>query len=363
MILGKMPPPYIGPAVATKILLDSKLNERFDLTHFDTKLNERVEDMGTLKWSKLGAIRNMYRRFRLDLDMYRPDLALIPIGQTTAGFFKDIPLIRAAAKSGTKVLLHLRGSAFRDWYDGLDPARRIVVKHALAAADGVIVLGDNLRELFHGLFVETVIYAVPNGGNYVFPERKSAALRITYLANYLPGKGLAELLAALYILDGRRGIPSFEFVGYGQWDDEDYRKKCMEMASGLSFSCRLNSAVSGDEKWQALADTDVFVFAPVAPEGHPWSIVEALAARLPILATDRGAIRQSVIDGQNGFLLDEPDPQALADRLEMLLRDEELRSRMAVRSGELYRSGFTEDAMIEKLAEVISKTLEGSCAG
>lgn len=363
LILGKIPPPYIGPAVATKILLDSKLKERFDLAHFDTKLNERVEDMGTLKWSKLRAIRNMYRRFRSDLKLHRPDLVLIPIGQTTAGFFKDIPLIRAAAKSGAKVVLHLRGSAFRDWYDGLGPMRKLAVKRTLAEADAVIVLGENLRGLFRGLFAESAIHAVPNGGDYGFPKRTNQTLRITYLANYLPGKGLAEVLDALRILDGRNGIPSFEFVGYGQWDDEDYRKTCTKMASELCFTCRLNSGISGDEKWQALADSDIFVFAPVAPEGHPWSIVEALAAHLPIVATDRGAIRQNVLDGQNGFLLDDPVPEALADRLEILLKDGELRSRMAEKSGEIHRSGFTETAMIEKLSEVIFKTLDGSCVG
>jgi len=39
LILGKLPPPYFGPAVATRILLNSRLNRRYTLHHLDTGLN------------------------------------------------------------------------------------------------------------------------------------------------------------------------------------------------------------------------------------------------------------------------------------------------------------------------------------
>lgn len=362
MILGKVPPPYIGPAVATRIILESSLAERFSLVHFDTKLNERVEDLGTLKWSKIDAIRRMYSRFRSDLRRHRPDLVLIPIGQTTAGFFKDLPLIRSAVNSGAKVVVQLRGSAFRTWYDRLDPLRKGAVKRALASVHGAIVLGENLRYIFSGLIPDENIFVVPNGGDYQFPPRKNRNLRITYLANYLPGKGLAEVLTALKILESRRGLPAFEFVGYGQWDSATYEQKCRALASELNIPCRLEPAIGVDRKWQALADSDIFVFAPVSPEGHPWSVVEASAAGLPVVATDRGAIRQNVLDGVNGHLLGDPDPEALADALERLLKDEPTRLRMGRNSETLHREQFSEAAMVDRLTDVITQTLQITCA-
>jgi hypothetical protein len=48
LILGKLPPPYMGPAVATWILLNSSLKDHFEVLHLDTRINSSLETMG--KW-------------------------------------------------------------------------------------------------------------------------------------------------------------------------------------------------------------------------------------------------------------------------------------------------------------------------
>ncbi len=356
LILGKLPPPYIGPAVATKIILESRLIESFRLFHFDTRINADVAQMGRFQLSKFGRIRRLYSAFRQKLKMSAPSIVLVPISQTATGFFKDVPFIRMAGASGAKVLVQLRGSEFRDWYDGLDALRRSFVRNQLLKAHGVIVLGENLRWIFKDLFPEARIFVVPNGGDYSFPERKNQILCITYIANYLPGKGLYELLQALNILAENYDLPDFIFHAYGSWNNEAYKKSCMELAKNLPF-CHLHDSISGDAKWQALADADIFVFAPKSPEGHPWSIVEALAAGLPIVSTDRGAISQSVVDGENGFLLDHPKPEMIAAVLHRLLCNIELRKSMAKASRLKYLAEFTADAMVEKLGGVFHQTI------
>ena len=358
LILGKLPPPLMGPAIATKILLDSDLNEDFELHHFDTKINSDVADMGRFKWDKINSIRNLYKRFDSEITRIKPQLVLIPIGQTTAGFFKDIPLIKKAANSGAKVVVQLRGSEFKTWFDSLDTLRKRMVLASLNRCSGVIVLGDNLRSLFKGLVDDEKIFVVSNGGDYDFPERKSGALRILYLANYLPGKGINELLKALVMLNSR-GV-EFDFQGYGSWDNEEYKAECVQLTSGFS-NITLNGSISGEAKWQALADADIFVFAPKAPEGHPWSLVEASAAGLPIISTDRGAIRQNVIDRENGFLLENPEPNIIAERLAELLENPQLQQKMGEASRRLYESNFTSSSMTTKMKSVFQTILDKSC--
>ncbi len=358
LILGKLPPPYIGPAVATKIIMESHLNDQFKLLHFDTRINENVSDMGTFRFSKISTIRDLYRAFRQKITHTKPDLVLIPIGQTAAGFFKDISFIRIAAATGARVLLQLRGSEFRVWYDGLDLLRKRVVRTQLRKADGVIVLGENLRWIFKDLFSDDRIFVVPNGGDFIFPERKNQTLRITYLANYLPGKGLLELLEALFLMT-QKSLPAFEFHAYGSWNNPAYRQKCLEMANRPEMAhCHIHGDVSGFEKWQALADSDIFVFAPKSPEGHPWSIVEAMAAGLPIISTNRGAIVQSVVHSHNGFLFENPEPALIADALEQLLDDPEMRKNMGRASRQNYLAEFTADRMVENLGAVFHKLIQ-----
>lgn len=358
LIMGKLPPPYMGPAVATKIILESSLKERFDLHHFDTRINASVADMGRFKFSKLSTIRALYSAFRQKLQQARPSLVLIPIGQTAAGFFKDLPFIRMAAASGARVLVQLRGSEFRDMYEGLDPLRKMMVRRAFRKIDGAIVLGENLRYIFEGLLPPERIHVVPNGGDFHFPERKNHSLRVTYLANCLPGKGLKELLQGIELLAKEGGFAPFEFCAYGSWDNAAYRADCEAIAAQAHMAhCRLMGPVSGDAKWQALADSDIFVFAPKAPEGHPWSLIEAAAAGLPLISTDRGAIGQNVVDGHNGYLLNDPEPALLAEALRKLLVDPALRKSMGKASRKLYEERFTGAEMARRLEDVIERVV------
>ena len=73
----------------------------------------------------------------------------------------------------------------------------------------------------------------------------------------------------------------------------------------------------------------MLLFPPVEPEGHPRVVLEALAAGLPVITTDRGAIAETVVEGESGFVLDHPVPDELAARVLRLLRDPELRDRMS----------------------------------
>ncbi len=362
LIMGKLPPPYMGPAVATEIILKSKLRERFELHHFDTRINRSVAEMGKFRLSKLAVLGRMYAAFRQKMKGVKPDVVLIPIAQTPSGFLKDIPFIRIAEAEGARVLIQLRGSEFRDMYFSLGPLRQKLVRSAMQRVHSAIVLGEKLRYIFEDFLPEDRIFAVPNGGDFHFPDdegvrmqRKDRTLRVTYLANYLPGKGLLELLQALELLSQEPGLPQFEFCAYGSWDNAAYRARCEAIASQPRMAhCLLPGPISGEAKWQALADSDIFVFAPKAPEGHPWSLIEAAAAGLPLISTDRGAIGQNVVDGHNGFLLPHPEPQLLAEALRKLLSDAELRAQMGRASRGLYEAQYTEARMVERLGDALA---------
>jgi glycosyltransferase involved in cell wall biosynthesis len=76
-----------------------------------------------------------------------------------------------------------------------------------------------------------------------------------------------------------------------------------------------------------LASSDVFVLSSRS-EGFPISILEAMAAGLPVVATDVGGIAEAVVDGETGLLVPPGNPEALAAALERLVDDVELRRRL-----------------------------------
>jgi glycosyltransferase involved in cell wall biosynthesis len=90
---------------------------------------------------------------------------------------------------------------------------------------------------------------------------------------------------------------------------------------------------------ELLAGADAFVLSSVS-EGMPISVLEAMAAGLPVVATQVGGVPELVADGETGFLVPPGEPQALADALRRLLADQDLRQRLGDAGLERVRRSF-----------------------
>jgi len=360
LILGKLPPPYMGPAIATQILLQSGLNNHFRLIHLDTRINPSLDSLG--KWSIRKVVKSIQLYFRMLRICFtqKPELILIPISQTSTGFLKDFIFILIGKLSGRKIILQLRGSNFVNWQSKSSSVMRAVVKTAMKCANGIIVLGNNLRFIFKDYFPDERIFAIPNGGNFKIPERVKAneeKVSLLFLANLFDAKGIRDVIDAIRILNQQmKGRFTLDVVG--KWLEEGTRNYCMKQIADHELPVLVHETTSGDEKMNYYASADIFIFTPREPEGHPWVIVEAMAAGLPIIATDKGAITESVINGANGFIVPDYDPQAIADRLTLLINDASLRKKMAAKSLEYYHEKFTEDKMVDNYVRCFNQLIQ-----
>ncbi len=358
LILGKLPPPYMGPSVATQILLQSSLRNNFRLSHVDTKTFGSLSELG--RWSVKKIFRNIAIYFELlgKCIFKRPKLVLIPISQTTTGFLKDSVFIAIALITFRKVVLHLRGSDFRRWYDSRGAFLRMYIRLIIRQTNGVIVLGNNLKYLFHGILKERKIFVCPNGGNYSIKKINvnNKKRQILYLANLNRAKGIEDLLLAVKILRERK-VEGFEVNVAGDWLSDELKRTCEQLVRESSLPVSFYPPASGETKMKLFGAADIFVFAPRDPEGHPWVIVEAMAAALPIIATDRGAIVESVIDGENGFIVPLNSPAVIAEKLESLITDNALREGMSESSLRFYKEKFTEEKMVSNLKKIFTAVI------
>lgn len=83
-------------------------------------------------------------------------------------------------------------------------------------------------------------------------------------------------------------------------------------------------------------------------EGLPLSILEAMRAGLPVIASDVGGVREAVEEGVNGFLIPSGDKSLLSARLRQLIQDPVLRDRMGQESRRKFRQEFTLSRMVEE---------------
>ena len=358
LILGKLPPPYYGPAIATQIILNSSLNNHFDIKHLATNLNEQVEGIESFRLRKIFASIQFYAQLVKIVRRAHPEIVLVPISQSTIGFVKDSAFILISKWLRKKVIIHLRGSNFGNWLDQSNSMVRCYVKYMLKKSVGVIVLGENLKYLFKNYFPPDRIFVVPNGADYPFEpayEKEHVEIRILFLSNLLSSKGIEDFLSALQLLQNDGRLFCADIVG--TWCEDLTKINCHRMIQNNKLCIKFHPPAYNERKINFFLNSDIFVFTPRMPEGHPWVIIEAMAAGLPIISTDQGAITESVIDGVNGFIVETHNPQQIAEKIKFLLENPDIRIQMGRESRRLYLEKFTEDKMVENLTRVFNTVL------
>lgn len=83
-----------------------------------------------------------------------------------------------------------------------------------------------------------------------------------------------------------------------------------------------------------------------------------MAAGLPIITTDQGAICETVLDRVNGFIIPKASPDAIAEKIVCLLRDDDLRRHMGQASRERFLKHYTLDRWGDRMLEVFEQALD-----
>ena len=100
-----------------------------------------------------------------------------------------------------------------------------------------------------------------------------------------------------------------------------------------------------------MADFDIFAL-PSDYEGLPYTLIEAMANQLPVVATDCSGNRELVRNGENGFLVPRGDSDSMAKKLAKLVGDRDLRRKMGADSYVKYLKNYTKSTMIKSTREL-----------
>lgn len=385
LIIGPTPPPYIGPAVATKAILESDLKNRFALLHSDTSDRRSIRHIGKLDFRNIYlTLLHIFKLFCLLLTAYPVRLIYFPICQSVRGYLRDMAVIFLSWIFGCRVIIHLRGGYFRTLYEQSNLFIKFMIKFSLLFVRRAIVLGESLKYIFDGLVPKERIVVVPNGlaEDYITEEDLNKAQknkidqidrlicvnqcqylrpsvnRVLFLSNLMLSKGLFDIIQSVpEVVRNQKGV---EFIFAGEFDEaENVHRETLQYINGhgLNSYIKFMGTTTGKTKKDLLLSSDIFAF-PTYAEGQPWVIIEAMAAGLPIITTDQGCIKEMVIDGENGFIVDKHSPEQIAEKIILLLKDENLRRRMGRKSRERFLRYYTKDKFINGLAQVFTEVLK-----
>lgn len=186
-------------------------------------------------------------------------------------------------------------------------------------------------------------------------EHRGPGERILFVARLAELKGLAVLLEALVTI--RKVHPEAHLTVVG---DGPERERFEQLADrlGLSGAVRFAGYRSQAEVADHLAETDVFVL-PSYAEGVPVTLMEAMGSAIPVIATQVGGVTELVDDGVNGFVVRPGDVGALADRLELLVGDPDLRRRLGTAGRQTVVTEFSNAPEAARLARLFADARAG----
>ncbi|MGQ9722106.1 MAG: glycosyltransferase family 4 protein [Candidatus Jordarchaeum sp.] len=361
--MGQLPPPYMGPTIATQVILGSKLKDEFEIIFLDMSDHRDLSRLNKVDLSNIVSAIKIYFAFCALILWHKPRLVYLPICQTTLGYLRDVPFILIAKLFKCRIICHLRGGNFRRWYLASMPLMRWVVNRVHSFVDAQIVLGENLRFLFEGIIPMERIFVVPNGANIEIGKESATVsynknkIIVLFLSNFLREKGLLDVM--LTVRSIYKHTPDIEFIFAGEWVNKKVKREVGNfLKENPDLPVKIMIAVDHKIKRELLLSADIFTLPTFYPtEGHPWAIIEAMAAGLPIITTNQGAITESVQDGVNGFIVEKRNPGQIAEKIKFLVDFPNIRKKMGEASRKIYLEKFTEDKMVQRLSFVFNTIL------
>lgn len=253
---------------------------------------------------------------------------------------------------GIPVIVHLHGSEFRVWFDGLDAAKKKEVRRFLRRCAAVIVLGSSWERELRAIEPAAKLFLLPNTVNVDVPtvSWQDGKNKILFLGALIRRKAVADLLEAMKRVVDKGTLDGWELVVAGSGPEEvTLKEKC----SRLRLDGRVTFAgwVDGSSKESLLRSCQMLVL-PSHNEGLPVAVLEAITHGMPVVATSVGDMALAVEDGGNGHLVEPGDVSALAEGIADLASDRVRWERAANRSREIALERFDERGYAGALAAI-----------
>ena len=299
---------------------------------------------------------------------YRPDVLFL--NSSRAGFIGSLASVFPTRINALKIVYRIGGWTFNDPWPKWKRWLWIVLEWLSAKWKDVIIVNnqhdlEQAKKLKIKPRMQTVL--IHNGievykldlmrseeartrlfekATKLFGRNIIAKNVIGTIANFYPTKGLEYLIQAANYL---RDIDDIVFFIIG---DGELRPELEKMIQEKGLEKKVFLLGQIPDAYRFLPAFDVFVL-PSVKEGFPWALIEAMSAKLPVIATDVGAIPEIIDDRKNGLLIKPRDSAGLADKIKEVLEKDRLRNELGIQAHQTVLFKFELDKMVKKVEELL----------
>lgn len=173
--------------------------------------------------------------------------------------------------------------------------------------------------------------------------------KVIMVARFDDQKDQITLIQALGLLKNKNFV--MEFIGSGPT-----LEFCKEEANKLGLADKIKFLGQQRNVKDFLNSSDIFVLS-TNYEGFPLTILEAMRAKLPVIATDVGGNNESIIDKKIGFLTKKNNAEDLSRAISTLIDDRNLAIEMGKCGYERFITEFTHDLMLKKILKIYADVM------
>lgn len=352
------PPPIHGSSVVGEQIRNSELlKESLDGHFINLNTSKKMSDIGRVGITKIFKYLGVIRRVVVALLLHRPKICYIAITAKGMAFYKDVIIVFIVKIYGAKIVYHMHNKGVSNCQDGF--IHNILYKLVFNNSS-VIILSKYLYPDIEKYVNRERVYICFNGVQDL--DRKhyynqNHVVEILFLSNLIESKGVFILVEACKLLKEKNLSFNCKVAGgEGDVSGDEFILKVEKL--NLQDCVEYVGKKYGREKEDLFSRADIFAFPTYYHnECFPLVLLEAMQFSIPIVSTYEGGISDIVEDEKTGFLVNQQDVQALANKLETLILDRNLRIAMGSAGRERFEEKFTSSHFENRMNEILNSVL------
>jgi glycosyltransferase involved in cell wall biosynthesis len=268
--------------------------------------------------------------------------------EATRGFWRDALFMALAIAARRPIILQLHGGGFQRFYDGADGLARASIRFLLDHAALIVVPCEAVGVWTRGVARRAQVVCVPDPVAPVqAPQHGGRPSLVLFLARLDPANGVFDLLEALSGV--RAAVPGLRLMCAGEGDRAAVARYAERL--GIADMVRFTGWVGPSAKRALLESAMVFAL-PSYDEALPVSLLEAMAAGVPVVVSPVGGVPEVVVDGVSGFFAAPGDIASLRRLITKLLTDRPLGERIGAAARDSVRLRCAPERALAKLGEL-----------
>ncbi|MEJ2615463.1 MAG: glycosyltransferase family 4 protein [Ignavibacteriaceae bacterium] len=359
LILAQIPPPYHGQLIMQQYLVNATW-EWCEKIFVQLDFSKSAAEVGNFRFNKIFRLINIVIKvWRIRLKG-KPDIIFYPpSGPHKIPFYRDVLILVFTRWCTRKIVFQFHAGGFDILLKKLNPIEKHLAHIAYKNANATIILSPKFKDEIKWIKPKKV-YVVPNGIKDHFKFSTAVKSNINDTAILTVGmiseaKGIFISIETARILKEKNYKFIWNFIGSFQSVELKQEIESKILKYGLMDFVNFPGSLFGKEKISIYSNADLFCFPSFDNEAMPLVLLEAMMMSLPIVATNWRGIPDVIDNKKNGLLVPIKDSIKLAEAIEKIINNRELRNKLAENARKKYLSEFTIEKHLKRMEDVFKE--------